>query len=153
MSTPASVKGHPIHAMLVPLPIGLWVFALVADVMTRISGAQAWRTVAFYAIGGGVVGALLAAVPGLIDLFSMSPGTTKRIGLWHMSVNLLAVAVFATAFVMRLQTPDHSGSIVFTVLGVALISVSGWLGGEMVYVGGVGVAPAARGSETRSPGP
>jgi uncharacterized membrane protein len=130
--------------MLVPIAIGLWIFALVADVMTRISGAEGWRTVAFYAIGGGVVGALLAAVPGLIDLFSLPPGPTKRIGIWHMSINLLAVAVFATAFVMRLRTPDHSGSIVFTVLGVALICVSGWLGGELVYVGGVGIAPSAR---------
>jgi uncharacterized membrane protein len=152
MSTPASFKRHPIHPMLVPLAIGLWIFALVADVMTRVSGAQSWRTVAFYAIGGGVVGALLAAVPGLIDLFSMSPGPTKRIGIWHMSINLLAVAVFAIAFLMRLRTPDHSGSILFTVIGVALISVSGWLGGEMVYVGGVGVAPSARASESRPTG-
>ncbi len=151
MSTPASFKGHPIHPMLVPLAIGLWIFALVADVMTRVGGAPAWRTVAFYAIGGGVVGALLAAVPGLIDLFSMSAGPTKRIGLWHMSVNLLAVALFATAFGMRLRTSDHSGSILFTVLGVALISVSGWLGGEMVYVGGVGVTASARNSPTGPP--
>src|SRR6266540_6525403 len=117
MSTPASFKGHPIHPMLVPLAIGLWIFALVADVMTRVGGAPAWRTVAFYAIGGGVVGALLAAVPGLIDLFSMSAGPTKRIGLWHMSVNLLAVALFATAFVMRLRTSGHSGSILVHGVG------------------------------------
>ena len=151
MSTPASVKGHPIHPMLVPLAIGLWVFALVSDVMTRVGGAAAWRTVAFYAIGGGVVGALLAAVPGLIDLLSMSPGRTKRLGFWHMSVNLAAVAVLAAAFVLRLRNPDHSGSILFTALGVALILVSGWLGGEMVYVGGAGVATSARNSPTGPP--
>ena len=147
MSTPASVKGHPIHAMLVPLPIGLWIFGFVAGVMTRVIGPAPWRTVAFYAIGGGVVGALLAAVPGLIDLMSLAPGKTKRFGLWHMSFNLAAVAVFASAFVMRLRTADHSGSMLFTLVGVALISVSGWLGGEMVYVGGVGVTPSAHGAD------
>ena len=149
MSTSASIKGHPIHAMLVPIPIGLWVFALVADVMTHLGGAPAWRTVAFYSIGGGVVGALLAAIAGLIDLVSLPAGPSKRTGIRHMVVNLIAVALFAVNFIMRLNTSDHSGRLLLTVLGVVLISISGWLGGEMVYVGGVGVAPSAREAETR----
>jgi len=144
MSIRASVKGHPIHAMLVPLPIGLWIFALVADVMTHAGGAPGWRTAAFYAIGVGVIGALLAALPGLVDLLSLGPGTSRRTGIWHMAVNLVAVAVFAINFLMRWKTVDHSGHLLLTVLGVVLIGISGWLGGEMVYVGGVGVAPAAR---------
>jgi uncharacterized membrane protein len=146
MPTPASIKGHPIHAMLVPLPIGLWIFALVADVIVHAGGAPGWRTAAFYAIGVGVLGALLAAVPGLVDLVSLPPGTSRRIGIWHMSVNLLAVAVFALNFLMRWNTADHSGHLLLTALGVVLIGISGWLGGEMVYVGGVGVTPAERSS-------
>jgi len=149
MSTPASVKGHPIHAMLVPLPIGLWIFALVADVMTHAGGAPGWRTAAFYAIGVGVVGALLAALPGLVDLVSLRPGPARRTGIWHMVINLVAVAVFALNFLMRWRTADHSGRLLLTALGVVLIAISGWLGGEMVYVGGVGVAPGAR----EAPGP
>ena len=144
MSTRASIKGHPIHAMLVPLPIGLWIFALVADVMIHAGGAPGWRTAAFYAIGVGVIGALLAALPGLVDLLSLGPGRSRRTGIWHMAVNLMAVAVFAINFLMRWKTVDHSGHLLLTALGVVLIGVSGWLGGEMVYVGGVGVAPAAR---------
>jgi len=148
--TPASFKGHPIHAILVPLPIGLWIFALVCDVLARAVGGPEWPTVAFYAIGGGVLGALLAAIPGLIDLISLPPGPTRRTGIAHMSINLAAVAVFAINFGMRWGTLDHSGPVLLTALGVALIGVSGWLGGEMVYKGGVGVAPAAR--ETGRPG-
>jgi uncharacterized membrane protein len=151
MSTRASVKGHPIHAMLVPLPIGLWIFALVADVMTHAGGAPGWRTAAFYAIGVGVIGALLAALPGLVDLLSLGPGPSRGTGIRHMVVNLVAVAVFAINFLMRLKTADHSGHLLLTALGVVLIGISGWLGGEMVYVGGVGVAPAAR--ETAGPRP
>src|SRR5687767_6032767 len=81
MATPASVKGHPIHVILVPLAIGLWVFALVADVAAAVTGNPDWRTVAFYSIGGGVVGALLAAVPGFIDLLSMQDPAVRRIGI------------------------------------------------------------------------
>jgi uncharacterized membrane protein len=151
MSTTASIKGHPIHAMLVPIPIGLWIFALAADVMVHLRGGQGWRTVAFYCLGGGVVGALLAAIPGLIDLATMGPGKSRRIGIGHMAMNLLAVLVFGVDFLTRFGNADHSGMLRLTALGVVLILISGWLGGEMVYVGGIGVAPAAPTSETRLP--
>jgi uncharacterized membrane protein len=61
-----------------------------------------------------------------------------------MCVNLVAVAVFAINFGMRWGALDHSGPVLLTALGVVLIGISGWLGGEMVHVGGVSVAPAAR---------
>src|SRR6185503_2889010 len=101
MATPASIKGHPIHAMLVPIPIGLWIFTLVADVAVHLGGGDGWRLAAFYALGVGVVGALLAAVPGLIDLLSLPPGRTRRIGLFHLGLNLLAVVVFGVNFFLR----------------------------------------------------
>jgi uncharacterized membrane protein len=142
MASPASVKGHPIHAMLVPLPIGLWTFALVADLMAAIGGSPDWLPVAFYCIAGGIVGALLAAAPGLVDLLSLEPGPRRRTGIWHMVINLAAVAVFATNFLLRWRAADHAGPVTLTLVGVALICVSGWLGGQLVYVMGVSVAPA-----------
>ena len=33
MRTPASINGHPVHPMLVTIPIGLWIFSLAADVI------------------------------------------------------------------------------------------------------------------------
>jgi uncharacterized membrane protein len=144
MLTPASLKGHPFHVILVALPIGLWIFALVCDVLARVNGGPDWTTVAFYSIGGGIAGALLAAIPGLIDLISLPPGPIRRTGIIHMCLNLVAVAVFAINFLMRWGAIDHSGPLFLTGLGVVLIGVSGWLGGEMVHMAGVGVAPAAR---------
>ena len=53
------------------LPIGLWVFSVVADLVFLFGwGAAVWKDVAFYTLNGGIVGALLAAVPGFIDFFS-----------------------------------------------------------------------------------
>ena len=81
MASKASIAGHPIHPMLVGIPIGLFVFALVADLANMVNGASdAWRTVAFYCIGGGIVGALLAAPFGLIDLLSIRDERAKKIG-------------------------------------------------------------------------
>jgi uncharacterized membrane protein len=149
MRTPASIKGHPIHAMLVPLPIGLWIFALVGDVAVHAGGGNAWRTVAFYCLGGGIVGALLAAIAGLIDLLSLPPGRTRTVAVWHMCLNLAAVAVFALNFGMRLQTDDHSGRMLLTLAGIVIIGASGWLGGKLVYEAGVGVV-ATEGERPRT---
>ena len=91
MSSPASIKKHPLHPMLVGLPIGLWVFALVCDVMHVASGNAVWQTVATYCIGGGIVGAILAAAPGLIDYFSIDEAEMKRIATLHLAVNSGAV--------------------------------------------------------------
>jgi uncharacterized membrane protein len=139
MPTPTSVKGHPTHPMLVPLPIGLWTFALVSDAAFRLTHSGAWPAVAFYCIVGGVVGALLAAIPGFVDLLSIGDPVTRRVGVWHMTLNLIAVAIFAFNGYQRWQTPDHSGHAWLTLIGFLVILVSGWLGGELVYRHRVGI--------------
>jgi len=144
MRTPASLNGHPIHAMLVPLAIGLWIFALVADLAVLLGGAAAWGVVAFYCIAGGIAGALLAAVPGLIDLLSLKDPATRSVGIKHMVLNLAAVAVFALNLYLRWNSTGGAGPWWLTLAGVAAIGVSGWLGGELVYRHGVGQDPLPR---------
>jgi uncharacterized membrane protein len=93
MSSPASIKKHPVHPMLVGFPIGLWVFALVCDVAHAVSSSAIWQTVATFCVAGGIIGALLATVPGLID-FSIEEAEMKRIANLHLAVNLGAVVIF-----------------------------------------------------------
>ena len=134
-----SFKGHPIHPILVVLPLGLWTFALVCDVATLLGGGQGWQATALYVTGGGVVGALLAAIPGLVDLLSITDAKVRRVAVWHMVLNLLAVAVFAIAFWMRWQDPASRAAMLLTFFGVLVIGGSGWLGGELVYRYGMGM--------------
>lgn len=143
MASPASIAKHPIHPMLVALPIGLWVFSLISDVIYLMKwGGPVWSDVALYTMAGGLGGALVAAVPGFVDLLSMSKGAVKRIGIWHMSINLVAVALCALN--LWLRTSSSTGAthpVWLSVLTILLLGVSGWLGGEMVYVHGVAVEP------------
>jgi uncharacterized membrane protein len=140
MSTPASVKGHPIHPMLVALPIGLWVFSIVCDIVFHAGwGRPTWKVVAWYTIAGGVVGALLSAVPGFIDFLSIRDRRVGRIGLVHMVLNLIAVALFAVSFGLRIPHPLDALPVVLSGLGIVAILISGWLGGELVYVHRMGV--------------
>ena len=79
MRTKANIAKHPIHPMLVAIPIGLWIFSLACDVI-RVMGATSpnWQIAAYYTLVGGILGALIAAVPGFIDMLFLPPGP-KRI--------------------------------------------------------------------------
>ena len=144
MRTPANIAGHPIHPMLVTLPIGLWVFSFVCDLAYAFgSGAPAWATVALYTMAGGIVGALLAAVPGFIDLLSLPPEPRKT-ALIHMTINLTIVVLYIINFWLRSRTADGPGPYIgLSLLAIILLVVSGWLGGKMVFVLGVGVSTSA----------
>jgi uncharacterized membrane protein len=148
MASRASIAGHPIHPMLVPFPIGLFVFSFVCDLIFMWgAGNPVWSTVALYTICGGIIGALLAAVFGLIDLLSLQASKAKTIGIWHMVINLTVVALFVVSFLLRLGgAPESRLPVLVSLIGVLLLAVSGWLGGEMVFVHGVAAAPERRNS-------
>ena len=146
MASPASIGGHPIHPMIIPFPIALWVFSLVADVIYLWRGNPVWRDyVAFYALLGGIIGAAVAAVPGLIDWLSLKDPRIVKIANWHARLNVIALLIFAGSFYLRttsgaaLVSDSYTIPLALSVLGVILISISGWLGGEMVFKHGVAV--------------
>jgi uncharacterized membrane protein len=145
MHTPAQIKKHPIHPMLVAIPIGLWIFSLVCDVAYAFFDSnENWQTVALYTLIGGIVGALVAAVPGFIDMLSL-PDRIKRIALMHMAINLTVVALYVVNAWLRLRGGSELTPVWLSIIAVALLAVSGWLGGKMVYVHGVAVDPDAEG--------
>ena len=143
MPSPASIFKHPIHPMLIVFPIGLWIFSLACDLIRLAGGSSdAWTTVAFYSMVGGLIGALCAAVPGFIDLLYYKGGAppVKKIALTHMAINLTAVVLYAINIALRAKGTFGMGiPVLLSIIGVALIFVSGWLGGQMVHVYGVGV--------------
>jgi len=147
MRTPASIFKHPIHPMLVVFPIGLWIFSMACDLIRLAGGpGAALATVALFSMIGGVIGALCAAAPGLVDLlfYKGGPPSLKTVALTHMAINLTAVVLYAINIWLRVTSPTSLGAgmslpVLLSVIGVALIFVSGWLGGQMVHVDGVGV--------------
>ena len=144
MRTPASIFNHPIHPMLIVFPIGLWIFS--PDLRFDSSGRRLWRCVVHRGAlqhGRRFIGALCAAIPGFIDLLFYQGGAppVKKIALTHMSINTAAVALYAVNIWLRVSDPGSIGSsistpVLLSIVGVALIFVSGWLGGQMVHVYG-----------------
>ena len=143
MRTRASIAGHPIHVMAVALPIGLWIFSFVCDLIL-LSGRNTdlWFTVGYITMAGGIVGAVIAAIFGAIDLFSLPRGHTRNVGLVHMAINLGIVVLYAVNLWLRTGELD-SMTVPFVLSAAAILAlcVSGWLGGELVHVHMVGVDP------------
>jgi uncharacterized membrane protein len=143
----AKLFGHPIHPMLIVLPLGLLTTAVVFDVIYLITHADAFITVAFWNIAAGVVGGLLAAVFGAWDWLHIPRGTrAKIIGLLHGGGNVVVVIAFGVSWILRLTAEGYEPSTLAYLLsfgGLALATVTAWLGGELVDRLGVGIDQGA----------
>ena len=143
----AGPYGHPFHPILVTVPIGAWVASFVFDLASRLSDEPVvFAKGALWLIGLGLVGAVAAAMLGFLDLFAIPTGTRAfRTGLLHMSLNLAVVAIYVAAFLLRrgrLEQPDGVpvGLLVLSAVALGMLTVSGWLGGQLAYRYGVRVA-------------
>jgi uncharacterized membrane protein len=145
MESRAKLFGHPIHQMLIVLPLGVLAMSLVFDLLARIAG---WplHEAAFYMIAAGVISGLVAAVFGFIDFLGIPNGTrAKRIGRLHGLGNVVVVALFAGSWFLRRDDPlrPETLAIVLSASAAALALFTGWLGGELVDRLGVGVDDGA----------
>lgn len=135
MRAAVHIKGHPIHPMMVSVPIGLWTFSLVADIMYLCKIGAHWETVSAYCMAAGVISALAAAIPGFLDYGQLRDHAPRRIGLWHMCLNLAAVALYSANFLLRYNNGFEVQGMPFALSLVTFVAlgISGWLGGEMIY--------------------
>jgi uncharacterized membrane protein len=114
MQIPASVSRAPVHPLLIALPVGLWAFSLLCDLL-YLSGAAAelWSRLALYTMVGGFVGALtLLTLPGFVA---------------HMNVTLVVVALYAVNIWLRLGDPHLTMAIALSITGVGMLAVSSWV--------------------------
>jgi uncharacterized membrane protein len=131
MSTPAS---------LVAFPIGLWVFSVVADLFFQFGrGRAVWQDVAFYTLGGGLVGALLAAIHGFIDVLSITDAKARRAGLIQTIGNLVALVLFGASFWLRWTDTVGFLPAAFSIFGLVALGIASWFGGELVFAQSMGV--------------
>lgn len=140
------VAGHPVHPILIVFPLGLLATAAIFDIITLSTSDGKWSNIAWYMIGAGIIGGLLAAIFGLIDWLAIPSNTrAKAIGLWHGGLNVLVVLLFAVSWILRRPTPASPGNVALLIsFGAVVIAlIAGWFGGELVDRLGVGVDDGA----------
>lgn len=143
MRSTAAIKSHPIHPMLVAFPIGLWVMAFIFEFLGVIRGSSGLWSAGFDCVIAGCITAVLAAVAGAIDWWTIVPprSSAKSRGLLHGSLNVLALILFIYSVVRQgspSTEPDKTVLVVMAV-GVVALGVSGWLGGTLVYRNQIGI--------------
>ncbi|MFF3059924.1 DUF2231 domain-containing protein [Streptomyces sp. NPDC057909] len=161
----AGPYGHPFHPILVTVPIGAWAGSLAFDIASHLVHAPEFLAQgAMWLIALGVLGALAAGMVGFLDLFAITPGTRAfRVGLVHMTLNLLVTAAYAANFLWRHagHAPGAGvggGMLTLNAVSFVVLGVSGYLGGKLAYRYGVRVADEATQAEGfvsthRPPGP
>jgi uncharacterized membrane protein len=142
MESKAKLLGHPIHQMVIVLPLGLLATSTVFDLMYAAGKNRQWSNSSFHMLSAGVLSGMGAAVPGLMDYLAIRPGTrAKRIGLLHGVGNFIVTGLFAASWLARRRKPQrpNADAIALSVAGTCLALVTGWLGGELVDRLGIGV--------------
>ncbi|MUL41982.1 DUF2231 domain-containing protein [Streptomonospora sp. PA3] len=140
----AAIKGHPIHPMLVPLPIGMVIAALAADIGYLAEGSRAWALAATWLVGAGLFSGLIAAVPGFVDFLASRTIRRHPSALRHGAANGIVVVLLLVSFLLRLPDPQAAvlpSGLILTALSTAILAYSGWLGGELSYRHMFGVNP------------
>ena len=139
--------GHPLHPALVHLPVGLWTATLVFDLLSQFDlGGNAMVQLSFWSIALGLAAAFLAIPTGLADWSEIKKDKPAwKFGLYHMGLNLMVTVIFAVNLGLRVgnfrEVRDVSqGPLILSVIGVALLIPSAYLGGRMVFDYGTGVA-------------
>src|SRR5262245_14798682 len=133
----ANLMGHPLHPILITLPIGLFAATLLFDIVYAINGGPAaFATGARWLLGFGLLAAAAAAVAGLIDF--LGDGRIRNISdAWHHAIgNVLLVLVQLFNFYWRYRYGAAGVlpvGIALSLIAVAIMGYTGWKGGELVF--------------------
>ncbi|MEU9234149.1 DUF2231 domain-containing protein [Streptomyces subrutilus] len=126
--------GHPLHPVLVQVPIGCWLSAAVVDLVPGSRPAATTLTAV------GLAGAAPAAIAGWVDWADLPP-EEARVGLAHAASNVVAVGCYAVSLAARLRGRPVKGTL-WSWAGLAAVAATGALGGHVAYRRAVGGHPA-----------
>jgi uncharacterized membrane protein len=164
------LPGHPIHPPLTDATIGIYTFATVAAVLSKVgvaeqSAARGW----WLALVIGLVVTGATALTGLADWLSIEWGSE----MWKTATTHMFAMLTATVFFLIAAVTGHggyvdqdvtTGAFILTLVGFGFLTLGGWLGGAVVFVHGMrvlnlvkepagrAVAPAAHGEKELAEG-
>jgi uncharacterized membrane protein len=153
------LPGHPLHPPLTDATIGIYTFATISAVLSKLgiadhTFAQAW----WLALVVGLVTTALTALTGFVDWLSITRGTE----LWRTATAHMIAMLSATVFFLIAAIAGHdgytdravtTGAFILTLAGFVALSAGGWLGGAITYVHGMRVLSLPEEPATRAASP
>jgi nitrite reductase/ring-hydroxylating ferredoxin subunit/uncharacterized membrane protein len=127
--------GHPLHPVLVQVPVGSFVSAAVLDLVP--GGRKSATTL----IAVGTASAVPAIAAGWADWSEMTKDR-RRVGLVHAAANAVAVGFYVGSLAARFSGRPYRGKVLaFT--GLSLAGAGAYLGGHIAYAMGGGMNQAS----------
>ena len=114
--------GHPLHPMLVQVPVGAWLSASILDLVRGDERA------ARLLVATGLIAAVPAALAGAAD-WSEQHEQQMRVGIVHAAGNVVALGLYGASLAPR----DRHLSRALRLAGLAAVSASGLLGGHISF--------------------
>lgn len=145
MYSKVKIFGHPLHPMLIAYPVAFYTATLVCYLVYNSNQDIFWFKVAYVANLAGIIMAALAALPGLIDWLNIpSDSRAKKTGLFHMTCNIIALALYAICFFLQKNkwddpNPAVGSAIALTATGFLITLIAGFLGWTLVQKHHIGV--------------
>lgn len=146
--------GHPVHPIVTHFPMALLPVSLLGDLLGVLTGASFWYSFSLYNLAIGLVVSIPALITGMIDFLAIpQEGTAERVAMRHMTIIIMAIAMYTGSFFIRLGVEIPSGwrlmsSVSLSLLGLIFLLIGGWLGGQLVYRYSVGSEPIIDNSES-----
>ncbi len=137
--------GHPLHAVLTDVPIGILFLVIVFDFFT-MAEAAAW------ALAVGILAMLGAALAGYAD-YADTDGKARERATLHSTLMLVALVGYVISLWLRLPVVGDIppfGAYLLSILSFLILSAGAYVGGDVVYVLGNMVSRHAfRGAGTK----
>ncbi|MCW3108215.1 MAG: hypothetical protein JWQ09_2721 [Segetibacter sp.] len=142
MRSKAHIKSHPLHPILVCFPLAFYIGTLLFDSLAIIKEEVAFGLTGQYLHSAGIIAAVCAAIPGIIDyIYTVPPkSSAKKRAATHGLVNTSVLVIFCIALYFK-HIENLSPYIVLALefIGVVLTAYAGWLGGTLVHRNQIGI--------------
>lgn len=137
--------------MFVHLPVGLWIVSFIFDICFLSTANGAFAQASWYCMLIGLIGAGLSAISGLAEYVDIPRNSLpRRVATSHMVINLVVTGLFLVNLLIRHHISDAvptlvtRGQFFLSLFSVFMLSISGYLGGLLVYNYGIGFKPQLR---------
>src|SRR5215217_2418933 len=135
-----TVFGHPVHPILQAIPASLLPASTTFDVLVRLGiDEECLSKAAHYSLVFGLLGAAGAAATGPLDYYEIENRPVRRIAFYHGITNATLIGSYVLSLSRRKDYKADGPALALSTLRAALIGLSGYLGGELVYEHGVRV--------------
>lgn len=137
---------HPIHPIVVHFPIALLCASVVFDALALRWPAGGLRETSLYTLLAGVMAAGVAVVTGgMEEDLAKRAGAPESVLELHESLGQATLVIFVVLLGLRLAMQlgwlkeIRALSLGLGAIGIVILSLAGYWGGDLVYTYGIGV--------------